>query len=290
MVKFSIMILSYDDGPLVLNPVRAALNSDASSIVLIGGGDIPREQIFGIGDLRFKKVFEEKRTGKAKAISRAIPLVDGEIVFIVSGDIQFNENIFHHMLAKFDEDVGVVVPKVVPLNSMNIWEKSCAVLWDIHDSQLKVMTSLGLSSHGGELIAVRRGLLDNFDEVINDDAYICLKAYSRGLRVIYDDDSIVSCIVPSDFFSIIDQRRRINYGHIQLRKMGLDPMIMNTLLFNNKRLFFIIFRTFVKENRRDVIFLPVTITTEVLSLILAKMDYISRKNHILWKIVPRSHY
>jgi len=287
MEKYSIVIPTFDDGPAVMKVINAALQSDATKIIIIGGGNIPWDEIEIIDDDRLIKIHENTRKGKAMAIMNSIDLLNEDIVFIVSGDIIFDSTIFTRIFRKFDEEVGAVVPKISVINSSNIWEKACCVLWDLHDSQIKIMTSLSQSAHGGELIAVRREILSDFKEVINDDAYLCLKSIQMGMKVIYDDESVVKSVVPSNFFDIITQRRRIIYGHIQLMKMKMDPMVMDTLLFNNIHIFFLIFVDFIRKHREDLLYLPITVAAETISMILARIDFISGKDHRVWRIVPR---
>lgn len=287
MEKYSIVIPTFDDGPAVMKVINAALQSDATKIIVIGGGNIPWDEIEIIDDDRLIKIHENTRKGKAIAIMNSIDLLNEDIVFIVSGDIILDSTIFTRIFRKFDKEVGAVIPKISVINSSNIWEKACRVVWDLHDSQIKIMTSLSQRAHGGELIAVRREILSDFKEVINDDAYLCLKSIEMGMKVIYDDESVVKSVVPSNFFDIITQRRRIIYGHMQLMKMKMDPMVMDTLLFNNIRIFFLIFVDFIRKHREDLLYLPITVAAETISMILARIDFISGKDHRVWRIVPR---
>lgn len=287
MEKYSIVIPTFDDGPAVMKVINAALQSDAAKVVIVGGGNIPWNEIESINDNRLIRIHENTRKGKSRAIMNSISLLNEDIVFIVSGDIILDSTIFMDIFRKFDREVGVVVPKVSVINSTNIWEKACRAIWDIHDSQIKIMTSLSMNVHGGELIAVRREILLDFREVINDDAYLCLRSIEMGMKVIYDDGSVVKSVVPSNFFDIITQRRRIIYGHMQLMRMRMDPMVMDTLLFNNIRIFFLIFVDFIKRHREDLLYLPITLAAETTSMILAKIDILSGRGHRIWRIVPR---
>ncbi len=287
MTKYSILILSYDDENLVMRPFISALESDAEAIILVGGGKIPWEMIDAFKDHRLVKIHETERSGKARAISKSLAYAKGDIIFLVSGDISFKDSIFSEIIGKFDNLTGVVVPRVLPSNLENMWEKSCKVLWDLHDSQLRIMTGLSKSAHGGELIAVRFEILKNFREVINDDAFLCLKSLEMGFKVVYSSESVVTCRVPSNFTDIIDQRRRIIYGHIELMKIGLDPMVMDTLAFRNFRIFLLILTDFLKRHREDFPFFPLTLATELISFFLAKADHLLGRDHTIWKIVPR---
>ena len=287
MERYSIVIPTFDDGPAIIKVINAALQSDAAKVVIVGGGNIPWDEIESINDDRLIRIHENTRKGKSGAIMDSIGLLNEDIVFIVSGDIMFDSTIFTGIFRKFDREVGVVVPKVSVINFSNIWEKACRAIWDMHDSQIKIMTSLSLNVHGGELIAVRREILLDFREVINDDAYLCLRSIEMGMKVIYDDGSVVKSVVPSNFFDIITQRRRIIYGHMQLIRMRMDPMVMDTLLFNNIRIFFLIFVDFIRRHREDLLYLPITMAAETTSMILARIDILLGRDHRVWRIVPR---
>jgi hypothetical protein len=58
-------------------------------------------------------------------------------------------------------------------------------------------------------------------ELINEDAFLCLRAEVNGLSVNYLKDGEVHNLVPSNPMNLFQQRRRVNFGHIELKKNRL---------------------------------------------------------------------
>ncbi len=286
-MNYCIVIFSYDDGDLAKIPISKALSSRASSIIFAGGGKAPYDFISTIEDERFIPRIEDKRIGKSSALLGILKFIQEDVTFLVSGDISFGDEIFEQMMREFDESTGVVVPRISLADGSGLWWNVSKVLWDIHDSQLTVLSQLSENSHGGELIAIKTSLLKGFRDVINDDAFLCISAANMGLSVKYLDSAVVKSISPRSFLDLVVQRRRINYGHLELLRMRMDPKVMDTLLFTDPSLFMLIMNHFLKKHREDLIFLPLTIFCEFISMTLSRIDFATGKSHKIWKIVPR---
>ena len=179
--RVSAIVFAYEEEDALRQSLPTLLQSRVDEIVIMyGGADGSRAYVDSIRDPRVYAEFEPARAGKYRAFNRAIEIVRGEVVFLISGDVRFSPDVLDHMLSQFAPGVGVVFPRVVPTNIGNMVTKLGAALWDVHDAQIMECQRRGMTIHGGEIQAVRRELLEPLEGVVNEDAYICLRAGHRG--------------------------------------------------------------------------------------------------------------
>ena len=129
-------------------------------IVMYGGTDDTRSVLDSFSDPRLMAVFEEERTGKWDAFNRGVGRATGDVVFLVSGDVQLGPDAFPRLLHRIVGGAGVAFPRVEPSNVHSWVTRVGARLWSLRDAQHAEATRLGLTVHGGELQAVRRELLE----------------------------------------------------------------------------------------------------------------------------------
>ena len=286
-LKKTAIIFSYNDGDLVLSPLKSVLKSDVDQVFLLYGGDPIPEEISRIQDNRLIKVLEKERKGKVKALNSISSNILGDIVFLISGDVSFDPSLIKRCEDSFTGTTGVVSVRVLPSNTRNYTEKIGALMWDMHDLQLSILSESGINVHAGEFLCVRKGLLRDLPEVINEDEYLCIEAANNSLSVKYLKDQEVHNYVPSNLVDLLQQRRRVNFGHIQIEKIGWDPRIMDTLVFNETPLFLVIFSTFLKQKKWNVATLFGAVSIEILANLSARMDSYFGKDHRKWTMVKR---
>jgi cellulose synthase/poly-beta-1,6-N-acetylglucosamine synthase-like glycosyltransferase len=289
-LRKTLIIFSYDDGSLLLNPLHSALESNVDEIFLLYGGNAPYSEIAQITDSRLLKILESERKGKSGALRSIIDDISGDIVFMVSGDVIFDPGIVSLCEGKFSQNVGAISVKVRPINTDRLTERAAEIMWNIHDFQLSLLSSIHKNVHGGEFVALRKEIIKDMPEVVNDDEYLCIKAAEMGREVLYIDDVEVRNFVPSNPFDLFQQRRRINYGHIEIMKMGSDPMVMDSLFFTDPGTFIDIFSKFLKSRRWRLVPLVLSMAIEILSVASARIDMIAKKDHRRWHIVKRSSF
>ena len=286
-LKKTAIIFSYNDGDLVLSPLKSVLKSDVDQVFLLYGGDPIPEEISRIQDNRLIKVLEKERKGKVKALNSISSNILGDIVFLISGDVSFDPSLIKRCEDSFTGTTGVVSVRVLPSNTRNYTEKIGALMWEMHDLQLSILSESGINVHAGEFLCVRKGLLRDLPEVINEDEFLCIEAANNSLSVKYLKDQEVHNYVPSNLVDLLQQRRRVNFGHIEIEKIGWDPRIMDTLVFNETPLFLVIFSTFLKQKKWNVATLFGAVSIEILANLSAKMDSYFGKDHRKWTMVKR---
>ena len=286
-LKKTAIIFSYNDGDLVLSSLKSVLKSDVDQVFLLYGGDPIPEEISRIQDNRLIKVLEKERKGKVKALNSISSNILGDIVFLISGDVSFDPSLIKRCEDSFTGTTGVVSVRVLPSNTRNYTEKIGALMWEMHDLQLSILSESGINVHAGEFLCVRKGLLRDLPEVINEDEFLCIEAANNSLSVKYLKDQEVHNYVPSNLVDLLQQRRRVNFGHIEIEKIGWDPRIMDTLVFSETHLFLVIFSTFLKQKKWNVATLFGAVSIEILANLSARMDSYFGKDHRKWTMVKR---
>jgi cellulose synthase/poly-beta-1,6-N-acetylglucosamine synthase-like glycosyltransferase len=284
--RTSAVVFSYDEEVALRRCLPALLASPLDEILVVyGGQDGSREYLESLGDPRLHLDYEAVRAGKWRAFNRAIERVTGEVVFLVSGDISFHPSVFEHLLGQFAPDVGVVFPRVIPSNASGLMGRIGGTLWDVHDVQIRECARTGLTVHGGELQAVRRALLEPIAGVINEDAYLCLRAAERGYRVVYDREAVVRNTVPETVSDFLAQRTRVNYGHRQLSESGLLPSTLDRLIWSRPRMCLRVLARAISKRPANSVRLPLLASLELLALVRGRRDFARGVEYGRWSLI-----
>ena len=288
--EYSIIIVSFNDGKLIENSVKPALQSNASRIIISAGGKNTDIQFINeIKDQRLIFLKEDERLGKARAINRCLPYAKGDFLFILGGDLKYSADVFQNCITLFSQKTGVVAPRVQPEGGSGLSGVIGRLMWRFHHAELGYMAMHGRNSHGGEFLAFRREIVDQIPDVINDDAYICLQARRKGMNVVYAPEMQVRNCLPLNLHQLISQRVRVNYGHIQLSKLGLDPGVMDSLLFSNFRDFLRIIWKQIRDKPEDAFILPLAMMIELISIVIARKRYERGMDYSIWPILERGY-
>jgi hypothetical protein len=106
--------------------------------------------------------------------------------------------------------------------------------------------------------------------------------------VIFTEDVIIRNFVPSKLSDFIAQRRRINFGYIQLKRMGFRPHVLSFMVTEDFVTFASIIKLFVTQHKRKIFLLFVLGMIEIFSRILSTTDCISGREHKFWKAISTS--
>ncbi len=231
--------------------------------------------------------YSRDRTGKSSAYNRALKLIDNENVFLISSDITFDSSIFQDIMERIG-DHGLALTNVTQVKVNGLIRKAGCLLWCIRDIQLRFFSNNGIPIHGGEFLYIKRKFLEKLPEVVNDDAYQCLLAQKNGAKGVYFGDIEVKNFVPSTLTDLIQQRRRINYGHIQIGRKLERPSSVSFMVLNNSRGTLAIFKKTLKRNKRWALIFPLLILIEIIAKLSAYIDVFTNHDQILWKNIETS--
>jgi poly-beta-1,6-N-acetyl-D-glucosamine synthase len=237
-------------------------------------------------DSRIKLHVEEERFGKASAINYILSNGIGDAFLFVSADTLPWKSCFKGLISKLKlPNVGVVCGRPVPEDTDNsMTDKLVHVLWLFHDHVFRELNDSGLARHATEVFIIRRGIVTAIpNETINDDAHIALIAKKKGWLIKYNSESAVSICGPKTLSDYIIQRRRILFGHRQVKKAtGESPQHLLYLFPQNPLMATKLLVWLLKE-KGITIFLTF-VTVELTINTLSSIDSISKKPTAAWSV------
>jgi cellulose synthase/poly-beta-1,6-N-acetylglucosamine synthase-like glycosyltransferase len=228
--KVTIGICAYNEelniGQLLHNIINEQKLSGESEVLVVCSGCTDKTveivKQYAKKDSRIKPIVEKERKGKASAVNHILSRANGDIIFFIPGDTFPHQECFPKLISKLeDSQVGIVCGKPVPINSPNsLVGKMVQLLWRFHDRVFNELNDVGALRHASEMFCIRKGIADKIPpETVNDDAYLALTAKKKGWIVRYEPEAIVSICGPKTIFDYFKQRRRIIFGHYQVKKL-----------------------------------------------------------------------
>jgi len=277
-------------GPLLDNLLWKQGLSRGSEILVVCSGcsertlSAVRERL---GDARVRLFLEGKRSGKAAAINKILSKAREEHIIFISADVMPRAECFSKLMASMDDGVGIVSGKPVPLNASSCTSgRLVHLLWRFHHRMFTYLNHAGLLMHASEVYCIRRGIVSAVPQnAVNDDAYMAVTSKAQGWGVRYEPAAQVMIHGPGDVVDYFRQRRRIVYGHYQVRKLtGRFPQYLAywALMRPTK-----ILRLVLDEMRaeRSLPTIAAAFLLELLINFTAIVDFLLGKSHIPWRII-----
>ncbi len=202
LTNISVGICAYNEqqniGRLLSNLLtQQQLENDSEIIVVCSGCTDSTPMVvrrFSEIDSRVKLVIEQKRLGKASAVNRILEKSKGKFIFLIPADVVPAAFALPLMIKKISENsnIGVVSGSPVPTNLETGFSGYLShLMWRLHNNTLHYLNDLNLNNHAsGEFMVLRKGIVDSIPlNVVNDDAYIAVKASLQGYLVKFCDRS-----------------------------------------------------------------------------------------------------
>lgn len=171
-------------------------------------------------DKRLIVVLENEREGKAIAINRIIRRATGDILVLGSADIKLGRDSIPRLVQSLANNSGwgAVDSRVELVNGdAKLMDRVCTLLWEVHNEILDQLDGDDRLGHvAGDLWAVRRELIREIPNTINDDAYLALMIQRKGSAIHRVGNSLVWIAGPRSPADYVAQRSRILLGHFQL--------------------------------------------------------------------------
>jgi cellulose synthase/poly-beta-1,6-N-acetylglucosamine synthase-like glycosyltransferase len=210
----SILALNY---PAELVEILVVSDGSTDATASIVGG------FTGRAKLEFLAV---PKRGKAAALNTALARASGEILFFTDVRQQLHPDSLANLIACFaDPQVGVASGELVIRAGAGTEEASVGLYWKyekwIRKQQSRLDSVLGAT---GCIYAMRRQLASPLPEdTLNDDMYLPLGAFFRGVRVILDD-SALAFDYPTPLASEFRRKVRTLAGVYQI--VGFYPALL----------------------------------------------------------------
>lgn len=261
-------------------------------VVLVASGCEPKTltsaRALANRDHRFMLIEEPRRTGKSAAINQIMEKVDGQFVVLVNSDALPERGAISRLLREIGEDnnIGLVSASPIVSGRAGIIGAVSELTWCAHNECLLRLNENDRNNHCcDELIVVRSEVLRKLPaETVNDGAYLAGTAYQAGYSIRFCQEARVKIDVPYSFVDLMRQRRRIVYGHLQIRKsVGESPRTLESMFIKNPLLSLSILVKTLCRSPRLMLALPVALVGEAVSVVLAMCDNItSSKKYTLW--------
>ena len=179
---------------------------------------------------------------------------------------------------------GRPVPRDIPKGYLG---KLIDSMWTLHNATLRRLEADSKNMHAtGELMALKARLLPRLPRgLINEDAFIAVYATKLGFTVRLVPDALVYIRIPQTPYDLLVQRRRIQYGHMQVKRLlGRFPSVLSTLSVKHPVFAIRLLADFFRSSPSMLSVLPLLITLETFAVLLALSDFLRGGNmHVRWR-------
>lgn len=261
-------------------------------VIAVSGGSRDTKAMAMNARTRFAKtvVSEECRSGKASAINRIISNMRGDNLLLINGDALPESG----SVASLMEDLvasGSAMMCARPLPAPSYCNPVAGILvkflWALHNSTMETLQSCGERLHlTDEMIAISEQSIARLpDGTVNDGAFMCTMAQMKGGAVSFSRRSVVRVSVPGRIRDVIEQRRRIVFGHLQVKELaGAFPGTAEFTAWRRPLVGLRILYDFSRRHPLESLILPLALAVEALSVFCALTDRKRGSNaHTIWK-------
>jgi cellulose synthase/poly-beta-1,6-N-acetylglucosamine synthase-like glycosyltransferase len=296
---FSIGICASDSAPSLAELIGVIEGEvfmtgfELARIIIVASG-CPRMVIAALeeqarSDPRIVLLTESERRGKVEAINQIRQRAVGEFLVMINSDAVPSKGSISNLLTEIaaNPSIGSASARPVFRAENGPTKMILELMWSAHNISSLELNHQHLSNHNcDELMAVRSRLMPRLPEqVVNDGAYIGGYVFSRGYRILFSEKSTVRIDVPTRISHLIQQRRRILFGHAQVwRALGRPPRTVESLLVMKPRLAVKLMAKVIRRRPSLLLILPVAAVTETIAASLAMSDRtISSRRHLVWR-------
>lgn len=242
-------------------------------------------------DSRLAVILEEKREGKIPALRKILARTTSDFLVLASADIRIEKHSIIRLVSALasDRTLGAVDSHVELVNSdTRLADRVSIVLWEVHNEMLEQLAADGELGHvAGDLMAVRRDLLGDLPNAINDDAYIGLHVRRRGFSVKRVQNATVWIAGPRNPADYVSQRSRVLRGHLQLVNLfGSVPTTFEfTVLSRPIRNLKVVRRVMMRLGPSYVPSIFVGLFLELVSFEAALFQFLTRRKSGPWRVI-----
>ncbi len=242
-------------------------------------------------DSRVVVLLEKRREGKVSALNKIIRHASGDILVIASADIKIARNTVSKLVEGLmdNREWGAVDSKVELINGDKLlMDRVSNILWDTHNATLDELDGQDrLGQVAGDLVAVRRDLVERIPNVINDDAYLALRVQEKGFQVKRVQDAQVWIAGPRTPTDYVYQRSRVLRGHLQLiSRLGRMPTTFEfQVLWKPRRYLKLLVKAVARLGPSHLLPLIMAGFLELLSFQVAVVSSLTNRDEKPWRIV-----
>lgn len=219
---------------------------------------------------------QARREGKSSAINLFLSKAQAEIMVVISGDVIPEPHTIEMLVSAFaDPKVGATGGRPMPVNDQNTFMGYAVhLLWRLHHRMALKAPKLG------EMIAFRKIMNQIPQDSAVDEASIEALIKAAGYQLRYIPEALIRNKGPENLADFIKQRRRIQNGHLWLKRQQNYSVVSqdNTTLTK-------ILREEIQDNPFDLLKISAVVLLEMYCRILGAVDYyFLGKNPFAWEI------
>lgn len=250
-------------------------------VILAVGGISEHDQYITSEGERVKLLYEDSKMGKSRSYNRAIGNSSSELTFLISGDTRFEGHVIDDMVECLGNSFGMAIPRVVPIAGNTLAGIVAQAMWEFHDTHMAFNESRGLFFCGGEFQLLRSRYIIKDDKIVNDDEYLCNLTFKSGAGIRYCRDVVINNFMPDSFAKLMRQRIRVNFGHLQSRKIMGRHSSFTLSALDLPRSIRILLR-FRKEHPGKLMILCLALVVELFSIFSAVVLMKIGKDFSVW--------
>lgn len=164
-------------------------------------------------------LYEKRKMGKSSSYNRAMQNIRDGHIFLISADTRFDDSVIDRMVECLGDSDELAFPRIEPFHGNTLSSRLGEVMWHFHDSYVAMKESRNQFFCGGEFQIIRHRFIIPNSNTVNDDEYLCYRAVAGGGLIRYCRDVVVRNTVPASMRELLRQRVRVNFGHLQSRKL-----------------------------------------------------------------------
>lgn len=224
--KVTVVIPAYNEGKSIAGTIETISKSDypRSKFEIIVVDDGSKDDTYDVAkkyDGKYVRVFRKKNGGKGSALNFGIARAKGEIIIGMDADSFVEPQSMKNMMHYFTNPrVMAVTPAMIVYKPKNIWQRIQYMEYFLGLFLRKAFATLNaVYIAPGAFSAYRKSFFDKYggydENTITEDIELSLRVQYHGYFVENCPDAPVHTITPSNFLSLLIQRRRWYFGYIK---------------------------------------------------------------------------
>jgi len=276
---------------------KQGLSEETRVIVVCSGctdSTVPVVQRFAAHDRRIDLVIEPERLGIGSAINRILERCTTDLLILIEADTRLYEGAVRQLAAELEENkAGLVGAWPVIENEDNGWiPRGLAFVRRVLLRSLFNLRSLYQTYSNSELVCIRRRLINRLPtQIVNVETYVDLCVHKAGYPVLPSRRVRVLIRLPETVSDYVAQRRRIYYGHMQIREVFCRYASSMEGIVSREP--WLVFRSVVQELRikpRLMMEMWPVLFLDLLAYLGACLDLVRHVDHVTWKMVSTTKW
>ena len=212
----SALIVTSNEKPEILqHNLDSFLNQKITDLIIVSPHSLPFFQ-------NKVRLIKDHNKGKPTALNIVFKKVKSDILILTDGDVRLADNAVENLLKKFNDTVGAVSGKPIPINSKkNLFGYWAHLLTEVgaHRERLFRTNRNEFVPCSGYLYAIRNIIEKIPENSLSDDAIISYKIWQKGYKIEYAPDAVVYVKYPNNWKDWVKQKRRSTAGYVQFKKL-----------------------------------------------------------------------